>query len=127
MVATKVTTSAHRIEATPGPMDCSGHGPRTWRYHQAPSSAKDPVTEVSEQFTELTWRHGTRTDPANRSAAMRSRFAAIRVRPANRTIPRAEDGSLPMCWLIAEVRPRRSSPPTTGSPRSQRTRHWPSW
>jgi SRSO17 transposase len=33
---------------------------------------------------------------------MRSRFLAIRIRPANRNIPRAEDGSLPAVWMIAE-------------------------
>ena len=33
---------------------------------------------------------------------MRSRFLALRVRPANRDIPRADDGTLPECWLIAE-------------------------
>jgi SRSO17 transposase len=33
---------------------------------------------------------------------MRSRFLATRVRPANRDIPRAADGSLPDVWLIVE-------------------------
>jgi SRSO17 transposase len=33
---------------------------------------------------------------------MTSRFLALRVRPANRAIPRGGDGSLPQCWLIAE-------------------------
>ncbi len=33
---------------------------------------------------------------------MRSRFVALRVRPANRTIPRDEDGVLPQAWLLAE-------------------------
>jgi hypothetical protein len=33
---------------------------------------------------------------------MQSRFLALRVRPANRNIPRAADGSLPECWLLAE-------------------------
>jgi hypothetical protein len=35
--------------------------------------------------------------PANLSAAMRSRFLALRVRPANRNIPRHAEGSLPDC------------------------------
>ena len=38
---------------------------------------------------------------------MTSHFLAIRVRPANRDIPRAADGSLPDCWLLAEWPPRR--------------------
>jgi len=33
---------------------------------------------------------------------MTSRFLALRVRPANRDIPRYPDGTLPECWLIAE-------------------------
>ncbi|MFI9408661.1 hypothetical protein ACIG83_02385 [Nocardia gamkensis] len=33
---------------------------------------------------------------------MRSRFLALRVRPANRNITRASDGSLPECRLLAE-------------------------
>ena len=33
---------------------------------------------------------------------MTSWFLAIRVRPANRDIPRADDGSLLVCWLLAE-------------------------
>jgi SRSO17 transposase len=41
---------------------------------------------------------------------MRSRFTALRVRPANRDIPRAADGSLPGCWLIAECPPARPRP-----------------
>ena len=45
---------------------------------------------------------GNRTSPANPQAKMRSRFVTIRGRPANRDIPRHDDGSLPQCWLIAE-------------------------
>ncbi|EPR76229.1 putative transposase [Leifsonia rubra CMS 76R] len=33
---------------------------------------------------------------------MTSRFIALRVRAANRDIPRADDGSLPTEWLLAE-------------------------
>jgi SRSO17 transposase len=51
---------------------------------------------------QVTWRHGTKKSTANPTATMRSRFLAIRVRPANRDIPRGADGSLPECWLIAE-------------------------
>jgi SRSO17 transposase len=41
---------------------------------------------------------------------MTSRFLALRVRPANRGIPRQPDGSLPECWLIAEWPPGRPEP-----------------
>jgi hypothetical protein len=33
---------------------------------------------------------------------MRSHFLRLRIRPANRDIPRNSDASLPECWLIAE-------------------------
>ena len=48
---------------------------------------------------------------------MRSRFIALRIRPANRDIPRADDGTLPEA--VADRRMahrRRPNPPTTGSP-----------
>ena len=51
---------------------------------------------------QVTWRHGSRRTTDNPTAAMRSRFMAIRIRPANRHIPRDHDGSLPQAWLIAE-------------------------
>ena len=43
----------------------------------------------------MTWRQGSKPTPANPAATMRSRFLALRVRPANRDIPRAADGTLP--------------------------------
>jgi hypothetical protein len=58
----------------------------------------------------VVWRNGTRKTPDNPTASMRSRFLALRVRPANRTIPRAEDGSLPECWLPAEWPPGAPEP-----------------
>lgn len=104
VVAIKADTSAHWAETTPAVMDYSGRGPRprTARYHQAPCSVQALATEHPERFAEITWRTGTRTDPTNRSAVMSSRFTALRVRPAHRTIPRAADGTLPVCWLLAE-------------------------
>ncbi len=41
---------------------------------------------------------------------MTSHFLAIRVRPANRDIPRGPDGSLPACWLLAEWPPEADEP-----------------
>ena len=42
---------------------------------------------------------------------MNSRFTTLRVRPANRNIPRADDGSLPVEWLVAEW-PENAPEPT---------------
>lgn len=58
----------------------------------------------------VTWRHGTRANATNRQAKMRSHFVAIRIRPANRDIPRADDGNLPEQWLIAEWPPDHPEP-----------------
>jgi SRSO17 transposase len=41
---------------------------------------------------------------------MRSRFLALRVRPANRDLPRNPDGSLDECWLIVEWPPGEREP-----------------
>jgi SRSO17 transposase len=58
----------------------------------------------------VTWRHGTKNSPTNTTASMRSRFLAIRVRPANKDIPLNPDGSLPEQWLIAEWPVRAAEP-----------------
>ena len=58
----------------------------------------------------MTWRQGTRATNGNPDAAMTSWFLAIRVRPANRDIPRENDGSLPDCWLLAEWPPEADEP-----------------
>ena len=58
----------------------------------------------------MTWRQDTKATKGNPTAAMTSHFLAIRVRPANRDIPRAADGSLPDCWLLAEWPPEADEP-----------------
>ncbi len=112
VVAVKSSTSVYPAEAEPELMDYNGRGPRprTIRYQQAPSSVKE-IAGARESFTEITWRNGTRTSPSNRPAAMSSRFTAVRVRPANRNIPRQPGGCLPDCWLIAEW-PQDAAEPT---------------
>jgi hypothetical protein len=50
----------------------------------------------------VTWRHGSRRTKNNPTAAMRSHFLRLRIRPANRDITRNDDGTLPECRLIAE-------------------------
>jgi len=62
----------------------------------------------------VTWRQGTKATTGNPTASMTSCFLAIRVRPANRDIPRADDGSLPECWLLAEWPPHADEPTDTG-------------
>lgn len=105
VVAVKSSTSAHPGQAVPELAEYTGRGPRprTPKYQQDPSQVKDLVTDLpADAFTEVTWRQGTKAGPGNPEALMASRFTALRVRPANRTIPRAADGTLPVEWLLAE-------------------------
>lgn len=92
VVAVKSTTSVYPANAVPELMNYTGRGPRphTARYQHAPSSVKETVGD-RESFTEVTWRHGTKTSPSNPLAAMTSRFTACGRRtgtsPATRTVP----------------------------------------
>jgi len=103
VLAVKGATTAHLGDAIPVTAPYRGRGrPPTPRYGP-PSTCRDLVLAAGvEALTEVTWRRGSKADPDNRTAAMRSRFAALRVRPANRDIARAEDGTLPEAWLLAE-------------------------
>ncbi len=88
-VAVKGTTSAYAQQAVPQTMAYGGRG---------------------SQARAVTWRRGAKAAKGNPAAAMTSHFLAIRVRPANRDIPRADDGSLPECWLLAEWPPQADEP-----------------
>ena len=97
VVAVKGATSAYPGDAVPETTVHTGRGrPPTPRYPGPAASCKDLVRAAGRKaLRTVTWRHGSKTDPTNPTAAMRSRFAAMRVRPANRDIPRTEDGTLP--------------------------------
>lgn len=112
VVAVKATTSAYPAHATPQTLPYPGRGRRPVpRYREDPTTLKALVIAAGRRAGKtVTWRHGSRTTPSNPTAAMRSRFVALRVRPANRDIPRAVDGSLPECWLIAEWPPHEPEP-----------------
>ncbi len=66
-------------------------------YRQAPASVRETVVHAGRKaLRTVTWRRGS-TGP------LRSRFAAVRVRPAGVRIRRAYAGEdLPVCWLLAE-------------------------
>ena len=105
MVAVKASTSAFGDGAATDVLEYSGRGPRPHqrRYLAAPSSLKDLVMNAGRpSLHQVTWRHGTKVTPNNTLASMTSRFIALRVRPANRDLPRGDDGSLPAEWLLAE-------------------------
>jgi SRSO17 transposase len=104
VVAVKATTSAHPADAEPTLIASSGRGrPPKPRYRDAPSNLRELALAAGrDACVEVTWRHGTRTTKNNPTAAMTSTFLALKVRPANRDIPRAADGALPTRWLLAE-------------------------
>ena len=116
VLAVKATTSAYPAGALPhAPAPTGRRGrPAVPAYPHESSSLKtialQAIKDDPSLLRETTWRHGTKTSPDNRNAAMSSHFAALRVRPANRTITRADDGSLPDCWLLIEWPPDKNEP-----------------
>lgn len=112
VMAVKPATSAYPADAVPQRPPYSGRGrPPGLRYRAAPSSLGDLVLAAGRRsLRQVSWRQGSKKTKGNPTARMRSRFIAMRVRPANRDIPRADDGSLPECWLLAEWPPGEGKP-----------------
>jgi SRSO17 transposase len=111
VAAVKGTTSAHPHDAAPKTMNYGGRGrPPVPRYRTPPANLRQLAIACAAQIQPVTWRRGTKATTGNPEAAMTSHFLAIRVRPANRDIPRAADGSLPECWLLAEWPPEAEEP-----------------
>ena len=112
VVAVKATTSAYPADTVPEAPTYTGRGrPPTPRYRDDPTNlAALALAAGRGTLRRITWRHGSRRTARNPTAAMHSRFLALRVRPANRDIPRHTDGSLPECWLIAEWPPGKPQP-----------------
>ena len=79
-------------------------------YPRPPANLRQLAIAHADQVQPVTWRQGTKATNGNPDAAMTSWFVAIRVRPANRDIPRSPDGSLPECWLLAEWPPEADEP-----------------
>ncbi|MCO1580299.1 IS701 family transposase [Crossiella sp. SN42] len=105
VLAVSASTSVHPGESAPVPPTWSGTGrpPVKTTYPDKPVTVKTLVTRAGRSAGRFVlWRHGSRKTSGNPTAGMRSRFLALRVRPANRNIPRGPDGSLPECWLLAE-------------------------
>jgi SRSO17 transposase len=110
--AVKGTTSAHPGAAQPvmpARRGRIGRPPRS-AYPAPPLNLRQLAIAHADQIQPVTWRQGTKAAKGNPAAAMTSHFAAIRVRPANRDIPRAPGGSLPECWLLAGWPPETDEP-----------------
>ncbi|MCU1662006.1 MAG: family transposase [Pseudonocardia sp.] len=112
VLAVKGTTSAYPGDAAPTAPPYAGRGrPPVPRYRDDPDSLTGLAVAAGRRaLRRVTWRHGSRRNARNPTAAMRSRFMALRVRPANRDIPRHPDGSVPECWLIVEWPPGKPEP-----------------
>lgn len=99
VVQVKSSTSLHDAQARfemPESTGKRGHPFTIASYQSAPLQAKAYAEDLPlEAFEKVSWRQGSR-------GIMTSRFAAARVRPANRNLPKNDDGSLPECWLLIE-------------------------
>jgi len=111
-VAVKGTTSAHAGDAQPVTRSLGGGPGRPPKpaYPRPPVNLRQLALASADQIRQVTWRQGAKAAKGNPDASMTSCFLAIRVRPANRDIPRAGDGSLPDCWLLAEWPPEADEP-----------------
>jgi len=111
-LAVSPTLSAHPVDAAPSLVPAPPRGGRPKpRYRQPAASLKSLALAAGrDAYTEVTWRTGTRRSPGNPAAAMRSHFALIELRPANKNIPRGDDGVLPIRTLLAEWPPDQDEP-----------------
>jgi SRSO17 transposase len=107
------TATAHPGDAVPTqPAPPTGRGrPPKPRYPNPPSTLRELALAAGrDTCRRITWRKGSKKTKDNPTAAMRGHFLAVRVRLANRNIPRNSDGSLPDEWLIAEWPPNKPEP-----------------
>src|SRR3954469_14216140 len=99
--------TAHPAQAVPEVTPYAGRGRRSLpRYRTTPVSLREHVLAAGrDAAVKLTWRQGSR-------GPLTLHFVALRVRPAGRraTARRAEDGSLPAVWLLAEWPPGAAEP-----------------
>jgi SRSO17 transposase len=112
VLAVKGTTSAYPADARPVTRTRrGGAGRRPGPAYPGPAAnLRQLALAHADTIAPVTWRQGTRATTGNPDAAMTSHFLAIRVRPANRDIPRGPDGRLPQCWLLAEWPPEADEP-----------------
>jgi SRSO17 transposase len=112
VLAVKGTTSAYAGDAEPVTRTLRGGPGRPPRpaYPGPPANLRQLAIAHAGTARPVTWRQGAKVTKGNPAAVMASHFLAIRVRPANRDIPRAGDGSLPDCWLLAEWPPEADEP-----------------
>jgi SRSO17 transposase len=112
VLAVSESLSAHPGNAEPVQTCPGSRGP--WpkpHYPDKPLSVKTLAINAGRAaYTELTWRHGSRTTTTNPDAAMTGTFLALPIRPANRNIPKNPDGSLPLQLLLVQWDPDQPEP-----------------
>ena len=99
VVQVPATISAYPEDVAPEPVPYTGRGRRPGaRYRQRRSSLRQLVLDVGERAAHtVSWREGAD------GGQLRSRFVALRVRPAGVRLRRAaHGGELPVRWLLAE-------------------------
>jgi len=111
-IAVPASLSAYPAHTMPHTPAYRGRGRRPKPRYATPAVSLKTLVMGADPgaWTTVTWRHGTRRSATNPTAALRGRFLAVHVRPANRDIPRAADGTLPACWLLAEWPPGTTEP-----------------
>ncbi len=100
VVQVKGKTSAYASDVRPERTAYAGAGrPPKPRYREKPSSLRElALAAGTEAAVEVSWREGTRGE-------LRSRFVALRVRPANiglRNRASREGSELPLRWALCE-------------------------
>lgn len=100
VVQAKGATSAYAEDVRPKRPEYSGRGrPPKPRYRERPSSLRELALQAGpRKARQVSWRGGTR-------GRLRSRFLALRVRPANvelRRAARREGRELEVRWLLCE-------------------------
>lgn len=108
VVQVKGATSAYAEEVRPERPPWKGQGrPPKARYRERPSSLQKLALAAGPgALREVAWREGSR------GRRLRSRFLALRVRPANVGLRRAaRDSELPLRWLVIEW-PQGAEEPT---------------
>jgi SRSO17 transposase len=106
------SATAHPGDAVPVTQAYCGRGrPPRPADPDPPGTFKELVLAAGRDTVRpVTWRRGSRRTKANPSAAMRAHLLCLRIRPANRAIPRGADGTLPEVWLIAQWPPDADEP-----------------
>ena len=109
IVEVEATASAYPHDALPR-MPADGRRGRA-AYPDKPSNLRALALAAGKRaLRTITWRTGTKSTAANPTAATRSRFLALRVRPANREISRTVAGTVPEAWLLVEWPPGANEP-----------------